>query len=123
MMTLAIKLFEHANRLERGAELTTVIGIHSHQRHPIFFADQSLHRQRSFDRNGVGFNEQILEEWIIFFVQLQRGFRIALEKCVHHFGELARDEVAGNADDALRAGGHKGQCEGVITAENCKLFW
>ena len=58
------------------AEGIAVFGAHGHERQPKFLLHHVHHGQRGLAPSGIGLDEQILEQTIIFVVQLQRDGRV-----------------------------------------------
>src|SRR5437667_11900403 len=116
------RLRQHAATSERRPEHLAVLRIHRHQGQTVFLFDASEHRQRRFDRDRVGLDEQVLEQRIKSFVQFQRSDGPAGRKGANHVADFARNQIRGDADNPLRADGHKRQRQRIIAAQNDELW-
>src|SRR5712671_6387695 len=115
-----LSLTQNYAGVHRLPQLLAVRFNHPHQREPIFFFDDSQHRQSSFDWNGIGFNEQVFEQFIIPLVELQRGVGPAGGKFSYHTGDLSWNDIGSHADDSISPYSHERQREAVIAAHDFK---
>src|SRR3989338_10051534 len=55
-------------------------------------------------------------------MQFARLYKVSVERRMHHVAHFAWQEVGRNADNAVGADTHHGECERVIARKNCKVI-
>jgi hypothetical protein len=93
-----------------------------HHRQAQLIFHHAHHRERSFRRTGIGFDEQVLEQRIKLLVQLERERGIARGERPHHARDFVRNHIRRHADDTMRADRHERQRERIIAAEDGELM-
>ena len=80
--------------------------------------DEAGGDQGGLYRDGVGLQEERLEDRVEFAMELGGSREVIGEGVANHRADLFGEEVGGYADDAFGADGHEREGEAVVAAEH-----